>query len=338
MPSLDIHAKLPPTAGDLREGHAWSKRQRTKNDLLWFVASLALALVRALPRAWLPSLGRSVGRLLHRLLGRERRRARENVALCFPRLDRAERAELVARTFVSLGETLADTIALLDPSEPAERTLVLPPASFEVLERALAMGRGVVYITAHLGPWERMAAVLAARGFPITTVARESYDPRFDQLYDRLRRPRGVVALYRGSSSTPLAIVRALRGNRVVGFPIDLPGRVPTVPVELLGQPSKLPIGPARIALRTSSPIVVGTPQRRADGGLEIGVRTLSTDGLQPGASGEAALTQRMADALGERIGALPEHWPWMHPSFDEAHGRRRCDAPRRPDRLSTPT
>lgn len=312
-PHIDA-APAYPAANDVRTGQAWTTRQRIKNDLLWTTAMSALTFVRLLPRSWLLPLGRGLGLLAHRLLPSARRRARDNVALCFPEWSARERADFVRKNFLTLGENLADTIALLDGHEAADRTLDLPESSARVLREALAKGKGVVYVTAHLGPWERMAALLSACGFPISTVARESYDPRFHRLYDRLRHARGVEALYRGQKTAPFAIVRALRQNRVVGFPVDLPGRIPTVPVRLLGQASALPIGPARIALRTRAPVVVGTPAPSEDGRLQVCITSLPTNDLSP--SDEAVLAQRMADALTERIQALPQHWVWMHPSF----------------------
>lgn len=322
---------------DLRAGQTWTSLQKAKNDLVWAAAIALLFLARGLPRSWLRALGRGLGRIAYVVLARERRRALENLSRGFPRLTDAERVDLAARNFVQLGDNLGDTLSLLDPRELPETTLALPPESASALEEALAQKRGVIYVTAHLGPWERMAAVLAGRGFPITTMARESYDPRFDGLYERLRRPRGVHAIYRGHPSAPLRIVKALRNNRVVGFPVDLPGRVPTLPIQLLGMPSKLPVGPAKIALRTRAPIVVGTPAPRPDGGLEIRITPLRADDLEPGPFGEAALTQRMADALGERVRALPTHWPWLHPSFEDTDSRRRCDDAERADRLPSP-
>lgn len=183
---------------DLRKGQTWTRRQRAKNDALWLSAMLSLALVRTLPRGWLPRIGRGLGLVLHELLASARHRARSNVALCFPDWNEQTCADFVQGSFCTLGENLADTVALLDPREEPHRTLELPETSSQVLSDALSQGKGVIYITAHLGPWERMAAVLAAGGFPISTVARESYDPRFDALYEKLRRPRGVEALYRG--------------------------------------------------------------------------------------------------------------------------------------------
>jgi KDO2-lipid IV(A) lauroyltransferase len=138
-------------------------------------------------------------------------------------------------------------------------------------------------------------------------------------VYDRLRTARNVQAIYRGQPGAAFAMLRTLRKGRVLGFPMDLPGRVPTLPVRLLGQASRLPIGPARIALRTRAPIVVGTPAPGTGGAarLQIRIEPLQAGDLPAADAGERILTQRIADALTDRIEALAMHWPWMHPSFD---------------------
>jgi KDO2-lipid IV(A) lauroyltransferase len=297
----------------------WSARQRLKNGLLYFCAAAGLRAGLALPRPWLPAVGRQIGRLAHLFFAAARLRARSNLRLVYPALGDDENARLARLVFQSLGEDLLDTLALLDPDEPPARTLELPDASHAVLSRALSRGHGVVYVTGHLGPWERMAALLASLSFPITTVARESYDPRFHPLvYEPLRAARNVQAIYRGQPGAAFAMVRALRKGRVLGFPMDLPGRVPTLPVRLLGQASSLPRGPARIALRTRSSVVLGTPAPGASRSapLQIKIEPISTDDLEATGAGERLLTQRIADALTARIEALPTHWPWMHPSF----------------------
>jgi KDO2-lipid IV(A) lauroyltransferase len=116
-------------------------------------------------------------------------------------------------------------------------------------------------------------------------------------------------------------MMRALRRGRVLGFLVDLPGRVPTRPALLLGQASRLPVGPARVALRARSPVVVGTPAPGPKGSLVVRISRLPTSDLGLGEEAEAELTQRIADALSDRIRALPSHWPWMHPSFDGSGG-----------------
>jgi KDO2-lipid IV(A) lauroyltransferase len=294
----------------------WSHGQRRKNDALFVAAKAAIRLGLALPRGWLARGGEGLGLLAFALLGGARRATLGNLALARPDLDDAHRLRLARDVFRTLGQNLTDTLALLDPREDPARTLDVSTSSERVLGAALAHGRGVIYATGHIGPWERMAALLAKRGFPITTVARESYDPRFHALvYDKLRARRDVHVIYRGDPGAPLAIVRALRRGRVLGLLMDMPGRLATRDVTWLGLPSRVPIGAARLALRLRAPVVVGTPVPGANG-LEIRISALETEDLAAGEHGEAELSQRIADALSERIRLLPTHWPWMHPTF----------------------
>jgi len=144
----------------------WARRQRWKNDAIHFAARHAIELGLALPRAWLPAVGAAVGRVALALLSDARRRTIENLSIVHPELDRGHRVALARDIFRTLGENLTDTLALLDPTESPDRTLGITSDSIATLELALGEGRGVVYATCHLGPWERMAALLAERGFP----------------------------------------------------------------------------------------------------------------------------------------------------------------------------
>ena len=84
----------------------------------------------------------------------------------------------------------------------------LPEPSRHALDQALAAGRGVMFATGHIGNWELMAIELARLGYPISTVAKESYDPRFTRLIERFRARFGVQAIYRGRPGASTAMLR----------------------------------------------------------------------------------------------------------------------------------
>lgn len=289
-----------PQARDLRFGGRWTPAQRVKNDVLFAAATSALAAARAMPLPWRARVGALLA-MTAWLWPPLRRRANENATLALGE---------AGPTGLSAGRAMGHLAAQLVEGLRAhpQPLLTLPDASRHALESALSAGRGVVYATAHLGPWEAMGPLLVAEGFPIVTVVRESYDPRFDALYRALRDDRGVGTIARGAPGAPKAILRALRDNKVVGFPMDLVGRgVRTVDVPWFGAPTPTPIGPAEIALRTGARVVVGTP---GPGGALV-IREIATDGLS-----SETLTAALAAELAARIRAMPESFPWIARRF----------------------
>jgi KDO2-lipid IV(A) lauroyltransferase len=295
---------------DVREGGDWTLLQRIKNDVIYAMASAVLVAIGRVSRLRIVRCGRWLGGLVHALGWSLRRRARRNVALAFPEATPRERAAIVRASFVNLGGHVAEAFASLRSPPPL---LVFDDASQRVLREALAEGRGVILPSAHLGPWERLAATLAA-SFPLTAIVRESYDPRFDALVLAVRARGGVETIARGAPHAPTRIVRALRSGRVLGIPMDLRTRATSVVVPLLGADSPTAVGPARLALRTGAPVVVstiemvGSAPQTPDFALRVTCTRIETRGLD-----DVALTRRINEELGRRIRLAREHWPWMH-------------------------
>jgi KDO2-lipid IV(A) lauroyltransferase len=307
-------------AHDVREGGRWTLAQRAKNDILWLLAAGAVATLGRLSPRVLRAAGVTLGRLAHLVIPPARRLAERNVALAFPDLAPSERRALVARSYRTLGGYLGDAVAMLDPRRPV---LALPFAdgARATLDDAIGAGRGVLFASAHLGPWERVAATLVQCELPFTAVAREAYDPRLTRLYERLRGGRGLPTIYRGAPGAGVALLRTLRRGRILGIPMDLASRVPSIDVPFLGHDARTPVGPARLALRTGAAVVVGVPapSRTAPGDLELAVTRIVTSDLASSREGERVLTTRINDAISARIRAMPEGWVWMHPRWPPA-------------------
>ncbi len=292
---------------DVRLGGTWTPAQRRKNDLIFALARSALGLARAMPDGLLDASCAALALGAWAALGRERRRADAHLRRALGSTSPGSRA-----VFRGLGSSLADTVRLLRGDPAIGPRLGFPDEARRVFTDALAAGRGVVLATAHLGPWERLGAALVEAGLPVVTVARESYDPRFASLYEELRERRGLRVLYRGRPGFPVAVVRALRSNRVLALPMDLGGRgVRTVDAPLLGGVWPLAVGPAELALRTGAALIVATPMPGLDGTPRVEAERIALD------PGDAhALTLRIGERLERRLRAWPERWPWMHPAI----------------------
>ncbi len=306
-------------AADRREGQSWTRGQAVKNLAIVALVRAALAVTRPLPSPVLRALGRALAFTAFFAIRSARRIALENLALALPGTDPDARRALARRAYAELGAHLGDTIAMLHDRDvsTSARSIVLSDEGRNVMAAACDEGRGVVFASAHLGPWEHVASALAAAGVPLTIIARESYDPRLSALYERLRTARGIPMIFRGERTSAVRILRTLRAGRVLGIPMDLASRVPSIDVPFLGQPARTPVGPARIALRTRAAVVVGSAAPSSRGtGLAITMTRIETAGLSADDDGERALTERINEELSRRILAYPEGWVWMHPRF----------------------
>jgi lauroyl/myristoyl acyltransferase len=128
---------------------------------------------------------------------------------------------------------------------------------------ALAGGRGAVMVCPHLILHEIMAAT-GARKFPITVLARQSPDPRYERIKQNWYSALGFDVVARPRKSGPhqslvemTGALRALRKNRILALTPDLiqkPGS--GIPVRLFGRTAELPAGPFFLAVRTGAPLL----------------------------------------------------------------------------------
>jgi KDO2-lipid IV(A) lauroyltransferase len=283
--------------------------KRLGNDLVYAGVRLLLALGRALPYRAAVALGAALGGLGFVLARRDRRRALSNLEYALPDWSAAERRRVARRAFANLGRSAAEAVRMRDTLALAHVTF--SPASRVALGAALAQGRGVVFVTAHLGNWELMAAWLAAQGYPISAVVRESYDPRLTRLVDAHRRSLGVHGIPRAWAR---GLLRALQAGRVVGVLLDQRYDRPGCIVPFLGRPARLASGALDLARRRGVPVVAGFTRRLAPGRHLIEITEVS-------ANAEAA-----ASALDRAVRTSLDQWVWMH---DRWLGRDAASNPR---------
>jgi KDO2-lipid IV(A) lauroyltransferase len=179
----------------------------------------------------------------------------------------------------------------------------------EHLSRALSEGRGAILVTAHVSSVAlgAQALALAERG---GTVVVEPVEP--PELLDLMLRVRGSHGLRYKTLSPSLfgELTATLRRNDLVFLVVDRDIGGTGIPMELFGRPTRLPTGPALLALRTGAPIVPTYVSRRRDGRLDgvVGQRLE----VQRGGDRRADVTKitRLVTArLEYHIGRYPEQW-----------------------------
>lgn len=188
----------------------------------------------------------------------------------------------------------------------------------EQMAEAVAAGKGVVIALPHAGNWDAAGAWVAAKGWPITTVA-ERLKPEglYEQFYDFRRKLGMEIIPATGGDRPPLDVLAdRLKAGGVVPLLADRDLSRRGVDVTFFGGRSRMPAGPALLALRTGAPLYVAhlwyepeRPVAHFDGPVEAPV-----DG--PLDARVKELTQRVADRLAEGIARHPEDWHMLQRVF----------------------
>jgi KDO2-lipid IV(A) lauroyltransferase len=245
----------------------------------------------------------------HRILATPRRLARAHVEVAFPEMEEEARSRLVRETFRHAGASFAE-LALLGKIVRSADYVRLEGA--EVLDQALAQGRGVIAVTGHCGNWELLASWGARMGWPITVVVRRVTDLRFHALILGFRTAAGVEVLVRDDPNFVRAVGDALARNRIVAMLIDQDTRGAGVFVPFFGRLARTPPGAAVLALRGRVPLVTAFIARRPGGGHLIRVEAVPAS-VRRGHSGVEELTARLTAAIETQIRRAPAEWVWWH-------------------------
>lgn len=180
-----------------------------------------------------------------------------------------------------------------------------------VLEAAEREGRGVIFLTPHLGSFEVTARFYATRA-PITVLFKPPRQPALAALLEAARGSDGMRAAP-ATMAGVRALLRALRGAGAVGI---LPDQVPGVGegawVDFFGVPAYTMTLPERLARATGAAVVLAVGERL---GLGEGWR-LRLERLD----GEPS-PQALNRAMERAIRRLPAQYLWGYNRFKRPAG-----------------
>ncbi|MGA5302208.1 phosphatidylinositol mannoside acyltransferase [Nucisporomicrobium flavum] len=269
----------------------------------WRLArTLPLPAARALFNAGADRAARGNGPGTQRL----RRNLRQVVG---PELPEAELDELVRAGLRSYARYWMEAFRL--PSQSKKDFL----RDFDLLDEAeidevLAQGNGAVLALPHTGNWDAAAAWLVSKGHRLITVAERLRPEGLFERFVAYREKLGMeVVPLTGGQRAPLDVLaERLAEGWAVALLADRDLSARGVEVEFFGGRTRMPPGPALLALRTGAPLyavdlwftekqTVGSIRRiepATEGALDVRVKVT---------------TQRLADAFAEGIARHPQDW-----------------------------
>ena len=281
---------------------------------LEFIAGWAiLKTLGAAPRPVAKALASMLGRLLYWATPRLRHVADKNLRMAMPELDAAKRERICFGVYKSLGRLLA-VCSKFPQQTKSNINEVVSYVGLENYREAVAAGKGVLFLTAHLGAWELGAFAHALNGYPLQVLYRPLDNVLLNRLVNRYRMLSGNKLIAKNESARE--ILGALARNETVGILADqntLPDE--GVFVNYFGIPASTTAGIAKIALRTGAAVVPAfCVWEESLGKFRIHFHkalVLTSTGDQ--LNDIRAATQQMTSVIEEYVRKFPDQWLWIH-------------------------
>ena len=281
--------------------------------LQYAVAWTFLKLLGNLPRPLSRFLATGATRLLLLFLPKLRKTAQFNLRLAFPDWPESERREVLNKMSRNLGWMAVEFARFPRyTKENIEGVVVLD--GHENFLSGERRGKGVIYLTGHIGAWELSSFAHALYGYPLHYMARPLDNKPLDVMVNTYRGLSGNVPIYKNEAAR--VMLKVLKNAGTVGILADQNTMAQEgVFVDFFGTPACTTTGIARVALHTDAAVVPGYAFWDANLGkyrlrFEPPVELVRSGDLE----GDVLRnTQRFTKVIEQIIRAHPDQWVWVH-------------------------
>jgi KDO2-lipid IV(A) lauroyltransferase len=273
-------------------------------------AGLTLGCFRLLPLDAASAVGGWLGRLVGPRLGITKR-GQVNLQRALPHLDAAEARLVMRGMWDNLGRVIAE-YPHLDAFDIHGGDGRIELVGEDILDRVLASGKSVIFISAHYGNWEILTMAATRRGLDVAGVYRAANNPWIDRLIRSYRGksggeliPKGVIAARRS--------IAAIRDGRHLALLVDQKMN-DGIPVPFFGRDAMTAPAVAQLALRFDCAIIPARVERLEGAHFRIVLSPPIAVSKTGDRHGDTLTIMRAINAeLESWIRARPELWLWLH-------------------------
>ncbi len=292
-----------------------SKKGKAQLFIEYAAARAFISGLGILPRPLATAVGRGIGHAAYALAGGLRRTGMRNLELAFPEKSVEERKRILRGSFVSLGRQLGEVSQFPRATAEHLREVVeYDPEDVKLLDVARERGRGVIFLTSHLGAWELLCFAHSVLYEPLSFLVRPIDNPRIEEMVERLRTRFGNQPIDKKSAAR--RAMKLLREGGTLGVLADLNTQEREgVFVPFFGHLACTTAGVATLALRTDAtviPVCAPWDERRKRFVFHGGPVVELVRTGDPARDVELN-TERFTAAIEGHVRAYPEQWLWIH-------------------------
>jgi KDO2-lipid IV(A) lauroyltransferase len=288
-------------------------KKRIKYSSLYYFVRFLIFFSNLLPRkVWLAFCG-WLGKLAYSFSPKPRERTIYHLGLAFSgKKNTREILEMSKQVFVMLGKNAGEILRSLKVKSLADLEKFLVTEGLENYERAHAKGKGVMFLTSHVGAFDLQVTNMALRGLNPNIIGTALKDERLNELLFEYRNAFGAIAIERGKESVRL--FKVLKSGGSIAILIDQDTKVKSRFVDFFGMKAATPIGATVLALRTGCAVVPTYIYLGEDGKQHMHI--LPEIPLVSTGDEETDLivnTQNFTNVTEQIVREHPEQWVWMH-------------------------
>ncbi len=287
-------------------------RKKVKYQLLYWLVKFLIFCSNLPPRrVWLSFCG-MLGVIAHTFSGKTKRRMKANLSTAFPEKSPGEIKQLTRRTFYMLGKNAGEIFRASSISTLDQLNRILVTHGYENFEAANRKGKGVIFLTCHLGAFDLQVTNMALRGLNPNIIGTPLKDERLNDLLWKYRNQHGAVAIARGRET--FRMIKVLKSGGSVALLIDQDTKVKSVFVDFFGKPASTPVGATVLAMKTGAAVIPTYVHLGEDGMQhmhilpEVELRITEDEDYDV-----IYNTQLLTNMIEGWIRQYPEQWVWMH-------------------------
>ena len=287
-------------------------RRSVRYAIVYRALQLMIWISRLVPRKqWLTFCG-FLGSLAWLFAKKTRHLTLRHLGMAFPEKSLEEIKRLGKENFRMLGKNAGDILRSSKVKNLNQLEEFLVTEGLEHYEHAHAKGKGVIFLTCHLGAFDLQITNMAMRGLNPNIIGTPLKDKRLNDLLWNYRNLHGAIPIARGKET--FRMIKVLKSGGSVALLIDQDTRVKTVFVDFFGMPAATPVGATVLALKTGAAIVP-TYIFLGEDGLQH-MRLLPEIPMTISGNEEEDVrfnTQILTNFIEQKIREHPEQWVWMH-------------------------
>lgn len=288
-------------------------RRGIKYPILVFLIKVFIRFLRVFSRPFVLRICRVFGKIAFVLVKGERRKTIKNLTLIFcGEKTSAEIYQMARQVFVHQALNFGDYIHTLHYTTREQFSEIVEIRGEAHLKAAYEKGKGVLCLMSHAGSWEFSAILPPVMGYPTSALSRPMPNPRIDELIVGYRQKRGMKNIPRLNAYPRL--IEALNLGDCLIIMIDQDTTVKGVFIDFFGRQAYTPIGAARLAMDSQSPVVPMFMRRLPNNKHQFTI----CPAIEWKDTGEVEKdllenTKAYTQAIEAAIREDPEQWVWMH-------------------------